>query len=336
MGKKTGKQSVIFENPPHILEAAAIGGKKESEGPLAAGYDMLLEDEYFGEDSWEMAESNLQKQTVELLLRKSKMPADKPDFILSGDLQNQCVGSHYSMRDFEIPFIGLYGACSTMTESLMLSAMMIDGGFAEYIMCGTSSHFCAAEKQFRFPLEYGGVRTPTSQWTVTGSGFALLGKNGDSDIKITGATAGRIVDMGVTDINNMGAAMAPAAADTLTAHFEDTGIKPSEYDLILTGDLGVIGSDLLKDIMNERGYDIYPNHNDCGMLVYDRQKQDVHAGGSGCGCCASVFCGRIFKDLKEKKYKKIAVMATGALMNPQVVLQGQSIPCVAHLVTIEV
>lgn len=211
MGKKIGKQTIDFENPPFILEAVAIGGKKEGEGPLSDGYDMILEDEYFGEDSWELAESNLQKQTAKLLLKKSNITADKLDFIFSGDLQNQCVGSHYSMREFNAPFIGLYGACSTMTESLILSAMAINGGFGEYVMCGTSSHFCAAEKQFRFPLEYGGIRTPTSQWTVTASGFALVGKERQSKIKITGATIGKIVDMGVTDINNMGAAMAPVS-----------------------------------------------------------------------------------------------------------------------------
>lgn len=334
MGKKLGRQTVEFANPPVIREAAAIVGKKEGEGPLAVDFDMILEDEYFGEQSWEKAESSLQLETAQLVIKKSGITEDKLDYILAGDLQNQCTSTHYAMRELDVPFFGLYGACSTMTESLMLSSMLLDGGFASHILCGTSSHFCAAEKQFRFPLEYGGPRTPTSQWTVTGSGFALLSSEG-SGLKITGATTGKIIDMGITDINNMGAAMAPAAADTLAAHFKDTGRNPSDYDLILTGDLGEIGSDLLKDMLNEQGFDIYPNHKDCGMMIFDEQDTDIKAGASGCGCCASVFCGHIFKELKRGTYKRIAVMATGALMNSQIVLQGESIPTIAHLVVIE-
>ena len=333
MGKRIGGQTVCFENPPSILEAAAVVGKKESEGPIAKWFDERHDDEYFGEESWEKAESALQYKTAQLAIQKSGV--SEINYIFAGDLQNQCAGSHYSMRKFDIPFIGVYGACSTMTESLMLSAMTVDGGFAENVLCGASSHFCSAEKQFRFPLEYGGIRTPTAQWTVTGSGFAVVGNSDENLPKITCATTGKIIDFGVTDINNMGGAMAPAAAETLLSHFKDTGRKPSDYDLILTGDLGEVGSDLLCDVMNGEGYDIYSVHNDCGMMIYDRKKQDVHAGGSGCGCCASVFCGKIFKELKEGHYKRIAVMATGALMNPQIVLQGESIPSIAHLVVIE-
>lgn len=334
MEKRIGKQTIKFKNPPTILNTASIVGKKEGEGPLREEFDRICNEEYFGEDSWEKAESSMQLQTVELVLQKQGIKKDKLDYIFAGDLQNQCASTHYAMREFEVPFFGIYGACSTMTESLMLSAMTIDGGYGKHIICGASSHFCSAEKQFRFPLEYGGIRTPTSQWTVTGAGFSILSSDGEGP-KVTSATTGKIIDLGVTDINNMGAAMAPAAADTLQAHFEDTGLKPSDYDLILTGDLGFIGSDLLRDMMNERGYDIYPNHNDCGMMIYERKEQDVHAGGSGCGCCASVFCGKIYNDLKSKKLNKIIVMATGALMNPQIVLQGESIPSIAHLVTIE-
>lgn len=334
MGKRIGSQTIEFHNPPSIAESAAVGGKKEGDGPLASDFDMILEDEYFGKDSWEMAESALQTETVKLVLKKSGIKESELDYIFSGDLQNQCISSHYSMRNLDVPFIGLYGACSTMIESLMLSAVMIDGGFAKKVLCGTSSHFCSAEKQFRFPLEYGGLRTPTSQWTVTASGFAILTDEGKAP-KITMSTAGKIVDMGVTDINNMGGAMAPAAADTLLTHFKDTGRTPDDYDLILTGDLGVVGSDMLKDMLNEKGYDIYQNHNDCGMMIYDIKSQNVNSGGSGCGCCASVFCGHIMKALSNGKYKRIAVMATGALMNPQVVLQGESIPAIAHLVVIE-
>ena len=334
MKKKIGKQTIKFSNPPSVLCAAAAVGKKEGEGPLASEFDMIFEDEYLGEKSWEAAESQMQIKAARLALEKGNVKEEDIDYVFSGDLQNQCTGTHYSMREMDIPYIGLYGACSTMTESLMLGAMTIDGGYAEKILCGTSSHFCAAEKQFRFPLEYGGIRTPTAQWTVTGAGFAILSE-ASGEIRITHATSGKIVDKGVCDINNMGAAMAPAAADTLTAHFRETGFKPKDYDLILTGDLGIVGSDLLCDIMNEAGYDIYGVHNDCGKLIFDEKKQDVHAGGSGCGCCASVFCGHIVKELQRKKYKRIAVMATGALMNPQIVLQGESIPGIAHLVTIE-
>lgn len=334
MKKKIGKQTIKFSNPPSVLCAAAVVGKKEGEGPLASEFDMIFEDEYLGEKSWEAAESQMQIKAARLALEKGNVKEENIDYVFSGDLQNQCTGTHYSMREMDIPYIGLYGACSTMTESLMLGAMTIDGGYAEKILCGTSSHFCAAEKQFRFPLEYGGIRTPTAQWTVTGAGFAILSE-ASGEIRITHATSGKIVDKGVCDINNMGAAMAPAAADTLTAHFRETGFEPKDYDLILTGDLGIVGSDLLCDIMNEAGYDIYGVHNDCGKLIFDEKKQDVHAGGSGCGCCASVFCGHIVKELQRKKYKRIAVMATGALMNPQIVLQGESIPGIAHLVTIE-
>lgn len=334
MDKKTGKQTVKFKNPPYIKAAAATVGKKEGEGPLASEFDMIFEDEYLGEDSWEAAESGMQTETARLAQRKAGLEDKDFDYVFAGDLQNQCTASHYSMRQADIPYIGLYGACSTMTESLMLGAAAIDGGFAKNVLCGTSSHFCAAEKQFRFPLEYGGIRTPTAQWTVTGSGFAVLSEE-DGAARVTCATCGKITDKGVCDINNMGAAMAPAAADTLLAHFKDTGLSPKDYDLILTGDLGIIGSDLLCDIMNETGYDIYGVHNDCGKLIFDAKKQDVHAGGSGCGCCASVFCGHIFKELERGKYKKIALIATGALMNSQTVLQGESIPAIAHLVTVE-
>ena len=335
MNKRKGRQTVIFNSEPSIIAGAAIAGKKEGKGPLFADFDVILSDEYLGMDSWEKAESAMQKRTAELALSKSRVSPERLDFIFSGDLQNQCTGTHYTMRNFNVPFFGLYGACSTMTESLILSAMTIDGGFAENILCGTSSHFCAAEKQFRFPLEYGGLRAPTAQWTVTGSGFSVIGTKKEGKPCITSATIGKIVDKGVTDINNMGAAMAPAAADTLFAHFKDTGKNPSEYDLILTGDLGVVGSDLLRDMMSDNGYNIYPVHNDCGMMIFDIKNQDVHAGGSGCGCMASVFCSHILKNFEKGMYKRIAVMATGALMNPQIILQGESIPAIAHLAVIE-
>lgn len=334
MGKKIGKRTLEFSSAPHIAGAAAVVGKKEGEGPLAADFDMIFDDDYAGAKSGEAAENKFQTEAARLAVEKSGFAETDIDGIFSGDLQNQCTGSHYAMRSFDIPYIGLYGACSTATESLMMSAAMIDGGFFENVLCGTSSHFCAAEKQFRFPLEYGGIRTPTSQWTVTGAGFSVLSKN-TGGVRITCATVGKIIDMGVCDINNMGGAMAGAAADTLTAHFEDTGRNQNDYDLILTGDLGVVGSDIFCDVMYDAGYDIYSVHKDCGKMIFDIENQDVHSGGSGCGCCASVLYGHILKEFERGKYKKAIVAATGALMNPQTVLQGESIPATAHLIVIE-
>lgn len=334
MLKRLGKQTVFFNNPPSIIETASTVGSKEGEGPLAKDFDVVLNDEYLGEESWEKAESRLQSDTAKLALMKANMNFDKVNYMLAGDLLNQCAGAHYGLRELNIPFIGLYGACSTMVESMSVAAMLIDGEYAENVLAVTSSHFCASEKQFRFPLEYGGQRTPSAQWTVTGAGAAILGREGNGPY-VTKVTTGKIVDMGITDANNMGAAMAPAAFETITTHFEDTGMKPSDYDLILTGDLGVVGSEILIDMIKKSGLDISKNHNDCGKLIFDIEKQDVHAGGSGCGCCGSVFCGHIFKKLKTGKLNRIMVVATGALMNPSILLQGESIPSIAHAITIE-
>lgn len=331
---RIGRQTVKLDNPPVIIETSSIVGVKEGKGPLRSAFDKVLTDDTLGEKSWEKSESMLQKQTMLLALEKATLAQGDIDYILAGDLLNQCVGAHYSVRDFDIPFLGLYGACSTMTESMSIGSMLVGGGFANHVMCLTSSHFCSSEKQFRNPLEYGGQRTPSAQWTVTGAGCAILASKG-SGPRITHVTTGKVIDKGVTDISNMGAAMAPAAIDTLLAHFNDTGIKPDEYDMIVTGDLGVIGSDILVELMMEEGFDIRENHRDCGKMIYDIKKQDVHAGGSGCGCCGSVFCGYIYRELKRHNLKKILVMATGALMNPMVVEQGESIPAVAHAVTIE-
>ena len=333
MNQHKGKQTIEFKYPPTIHETASIVGKKEGEGPLKMYFDKILEDEYLGEDSWEKAESRLQKSTAELAMQKSNITDNDIDYILAGDLINQCVGANYAMRDFNSSFFGLYGACSTMTEALTLGSIIIGGGFAKKVLCITSSHFCTAEKQFRFPLEYGGQRTPTSQWTVTGSGCAILTAYGEGPY-ITHTTTGRIVDLGICDTNNMGAAMAPAAADTLTTHFQDTNRTPEDYDLIMTGDLGVVGSDILNELMLKNGYDISSKHKDAGKMIFDLNSQDVHAGGSGCGCCGSVFCGYVFKELKNKKFKNILVMATGALMNTMTVQQGNSIPGIAHAVSI--
>lgn len=331
--KRIGEQTVKLSKPPVIINTAAIAGQKEGEGPLRDSFDAILSDDKLGQKSWELAESELQKRTAQLALDKSGLSNSDINYILAGDLLNQCVGASYGLRDLNIPFLGLYGACSTMAESLSVGSMLIDGGFADKLMCLTSSHFCSAEKQFRYPLEYGGQRPPSAQWTVTGSGCAILSSDGDGP-KITHITTGKIIDMGVTDANNMGAAMAPAAADTLTAHFKELNIQPSEYDLILTGDLGVVGSDILIGLMNDNGFNIAGIHNDCGKLIFDIKAQDVHSGASGCGCCGTVFCGYVYKLLKEKKLNKILLVATGALMNSMSVQQGESIPSIAHAVSV--
>lgn len=335
MNNRLGCQTIFFSNPPTILNTASIVGIKEGEGPLAKDFDTILTDDKFGESSWEKAESRLQREATLTALTKANLTAEAVHYIFGGDLQNQCASSNYGLREFEIPFFGIFGACSTMTEGLSLGAMTLDGGFADNVICVTSSHFCSAEKQFRFPLEYGGQRAPTSQWTVTGAGCAVLACKGSGPY-ITHATVGKIIDMGITDANNMGSAMAPAAVDTLTAHFKDTGRTPEFYDLILTGDLGEVGSDIFTDLMNKNGYNVYPNHNDCGKMIFDSKKQDVHSGGSGCGCCGSVFCGHIYNEIKRGKLKNVLVMATGALMNPGMLQQGESIPGIAHAVSISI
>ncbi|NDO19413.1 stage V sporulation protein AD [Lachnospiraceae bacterium MD329] len=334
LNNRIGKQTVILPNKPVIIETASIAGVKEGEGPLKDYFDRVLSDDTLGEKSWEKSESSLQRETAYLAINKSGFMQSDIDYILAGDLLNQCVGAHYSVRDLDIPFFGLYGACSTMSEGLSIGSMLVDGGYANRVMCMTSSHFCSSERQFRNPLEYGGQRTPSAQWTVTGAGCAILAKDGDGP-KITHITTGKVIDKGITDVSNMGAAMAPAAIDTLIAHFNDTGRTPDYYDMILTGDLGVIGSDILTELMLKEGFDLRQLHSDCGKMIYDIEKQDVHAGGSGCGCFGSVFCGYIFNELRKNNIKKILVMATGALMNPTVIEQGESIPGVAHAVAIE-
>lgn len=335
MNQKLGKQTVRFSSGPYIISHAAVVGAKEGEGPLKNSFDMIVSDDKMGQKSWDLAEGAFQKTAVEIALKKAQLKNTDIEYILSGDLQNQCAATHYGLRETNIPFLGLYGACSTMIESLSVGSMLVCGEYANRVVCLTSSHFCSAEKQYRNPLEYGGQRTPTAQWTATASGAAVVAKNGNGP-RITHITTGKIVDKGITDVSNMGAAMAPAALDTITAHFKDTGLTPDDYDLILTGDLGVTGSEILCELIKKEGYDISHIHNDCGKMLYDIEKQDVHAGGSGCGCCASVLCGHILNELKKGTYKNILVAATGALMNPLTVLQGESIPTISHAVSITV
>ncbi len=331
--KRLGKQTVKFENPPSIISEYSIAGKKENEGKLKGMFDKTIDDAMYGEDSWEKAESKLMKSALHGVISKSEIAENDINYIFAGDLLNQCSGSHYAVRGFNIPFFGLYGACSTMAESLSLASMSIDGGFAEYAIASTSSHFCSAEKQFRFPLEYGGQRTPTAQWTVTGSGAVLLGKH-EKPPYITHVTTGKIVDMGIKDANNMGAAMAPAAADAIKTHFEDTGFRPEDYDLIATGDLGYVGSELLIMLMKENGFNIENVHNDCGCMIFYEKEQDVHSGGSGCGCSAVTLCAKILKEIRSGKLSKVLFIATGALLSQASPLQGETIPCIAHCVRI--
>ena len=332
--EKIGKQTIKFNTPPTILETSSIVGPKEGQGPLAKYFDQCLEDEFWGEKTWEKAESKIIRENVNTLIFKSGIPADKIDYCFAGDLLNQCISTNFGLRDLNIPFFGIFGACSTFVEGLCIGSVFIEGGGAANVLCATSSHFCSAEKQFRFPLELGNQRTPTAQWTVTGSGAALLTKNGNGPY-ITHITPGRIVDMGIKDANNMGAAMAPAALDTLIAHFQDTGRKPSYYDLIITGDLGYIGKDILTDLAKTKGYNIKNNYNDCGVLIFNKDEQDTHSGGSGCACIATTFSGYLFKELKNRKINKILLMATGALMNATSSQQGESIPGIAHAIAIE-
>ena len=331
--KKIGKQTIQFDAPPTILECASIVGPKEAQGPLSKYFDQTLDDEFWGEKTWEKAESKIIRETVNTVIAKSGIPSSAIDFCFAGDLLNQCISSSFGLRELNIPFFGVFGACSTFVESMCLGAMCVES-FAENVLCATSSHFCSAEKQFRFPLELGNQRPPTAQWTVTGSGAAILSNNGNGP-KITHITPGKIVDMGIKDANNMGAAMAPAAFDTLITHFQDTGRKPSYYDVIVTGDLGYVGKDILEDLCKTKGYNINSNYDDCGVLMFDKLKQDTHSGGSGCACIGTIFSGYFYRQLQDKKINKILLIATGALMNATSSQQGESIPGIAHAIAIE-
>ena len=318
---------------PRIIASAAVGGKREGEGPLKDCFDRVSADSYFGEESWERAESHMIRECFDLACNKAGLAA-APDYIIAGDLLNQCVSSAFAMKDSGAPYFGVYGACSTMAESLTLAAMLVDGGYAETACAVTGSHFCTAERQYRYPLEYGGQRTPTSQWTVTGAGAAITGALGRGPY-ISHVTTGRIVDAGINDANNMGAAMAPAAYDTLCAHFADTGRAPEYYDAIFTGDLGALGHDIVQDMFAADGVKLGARYMDCGVLIYDLRTQDVHAGGSGCGCCASVLCGHILPAMRKGIWKRVLVAATGALMSSTSAQQGASIPGICHAVAIE-
>jgi stage V sporulation protein AD len=321
---------MVFAHAPSVAGTGTVAGKKEGEGPLGGTVDYLNEDTTFGETTWEKSESRMQTEALSRAAVKAGLGVEALELIFAGDLLNQCIGTTFGLRDCERPFFGLYGACSTMAEGLTLCAMAIDGGFAGRAAALVSSHFCSAERQYRMPLEYGGQRTPTAQWTVTGAAAMILSETGPGPY-LTHAAVGRIVDAGIKDPANMGAAMAPAAHDTLSGFFADTGMGPADFDLIVTGDLGTLGADLLRDLFARDGVDLGPRYTDCGLLIYDREKQDVHAGGSGCACGALVLCGHILDGLRHGAWNRVLFCGTGALLSPVSSAQGESIPSICHL-----
>ena len=328
-----GRQSIVFARCPAILAAGAIGGKKESEGPLAAYFDGTTADTTFRQLSWEKAESKMQAVALETAKRKAGLKDADLDALFSGDLLNQCVSSSFAVRDTGVPFFGLYGACSTMAEATSLAAMAVNGGYTRVAAAMSSSHFASAERQYRFPLGYGGQRTPTAQWTVTGAGCLILGQREQGPF-INAATVGSVVDYGIKDAANMGAAMAPAAFQTIRAHLDDLGRSPEDYDLIVTGDLGAVGKELLLDLFRREGISLGGVYQDCGTMIYDLNRQDVHAGGSGCGCGSVVLCGYLMGQLLKGKLRHILFCGTGALLSPLTTQQGESIPAVCHAVAI--
>lgn len=339
--KKVGK-TYIFESAPLIVGSAGVVGKKEGEGPLGDDFDMIFEDTTMGQESFELAESAMLHDAIIRALASANVSPNDVDFVMTGDLLDQCTGSCFALKDLEMPFIGMYGACSTMALTLCNSAMLVSAG-ANICVAGASSHFASSERQFRYPLEYGGQRPPTAQWTVTGAGCAVVQNQENIDpenlqnaVEISAVHIGTITDLGIKDANNMGAAMAPAAARTIADFLNDTQTKPEDYDLILTGDLGFTGSKLLYELLQKNsGIDIKTRHKDCGMMIFDLAEQDVNSGGSGCGCSASVVCSHIMKNIKNGTLKKVLFVATGALMSPTSTKQGRSIPGIAHAVLLE-
>ncbi len=302
--KRMGKQTVRIAGDVQIIGASSVVGKKEGEGPIASSFDVIFDEGHWGETTWEKAESKMQKEAVSLAVAKAGKSLSDINMMFAGDLINQCICTSFGVRELQIPFYGIFGACSTMAESLSLGATMIDGGFAENVVCGTSSHFASAERQFRLPMEYGGQRAYTAQWTVTGSGMVVLSNEGQGPY-VTHITTGVITDKGIKDAGNMGAAMAPAAVSTLISHFNDTGRQPDYYDLIVTGDLGRLGSEIVRDLMDKNNITLGANYNDCGLIIFDLKKQDVHSGGSGCGCSAAVLCGHILKQMQSGLLSKV-------------------------------
>ncbi|MBR1692301.1 MAG: stage V sporulation protein AD [Lachnospiraceae bacterium] len=332
-----GKQSVKIPVPVYIAASASVVGTKESEGPLSSLFDVQGQDDLFGCNTWEEAESTLQKEAVTLALGKAKLNNEDIRYLFAGDLLGQAMATSFGLSSFKIPLFGLFGACSTCGESLSLGAMSVAGGYARHVVCVTSSHFASAEKEFRFPLEYGGQRPPYATWTVTGSGAFVLSGEKKRAVRamITGITTGRIVDYGIKDNFNMGCTMAPAAAEVIHQHFEDFSRSPDDYDKIITGDLGSVGQIALLDILKEKGYDIAGKHMDCGIEIYDSQKQNTGAGGSGCGCSATVLSAYVLKKLEEGVWSRVLFVPTGALLSKTSFNEGMSVPGIAHAVVIE-
>lgn len=340
-----GKQSVEFDKPVFIYESASVVGQKEGEGPLGQYFDQIVQDPLAGEKSWELAESKFQEMAIEKLIDKAtckdstgndkaKKTLDNIRYIIGGDLLGQLIATTFGVMGFEKPFLGMYGACSTIGESLSIGSMLVSAGYADDVIAVASSHFGSAEKTFRTPLEYGNQRHFSATWTVTGSGAFML-SNTAGKAKITGITTGKIVDYGIKDAQNMGACMAPAAADVIACHFKDFNTMPRDYDRIITGDLGVVGQKILIDLLKDKDYDISSVHMDCGIEIYDAQKQDTHAGGSGCGCSATALAGFIMDKISKKEFTKVLFIPTGALLSPVSVNEKQSIPGIAHLIQIE-
>lgn len=356
--KKIGTQTVCFENRPYIIGRGNTVGTKEGEGPLGSCFDEILEDDMYGEKSWEKAESKMLQTAMSNACRRAQLKKDDIDVMLSGDLVNQIMSSSFAARNMHIPFLGLYGACSTMTESLVLGSMLVEGEFAANVLAGASSHFCTAERQFRMPVEHGNQRPPSAQWTATAAGAIVISEcpaaaadcgdglcspsgiimNSGKHIRVSSATVGKVIDAGIKDANQMGAAMAPAAVDTLLNHLQDTGRDIDYYDLVATGDLGYIGKDIMCDLLVDAGLDsqkVFSHYDDCGTLLFSKD-QDVHGGGSGCGCSAAVLTASLLPKLESGEYKRILLMSTGALLSTISPFQGESIPGIAHAVSLEV
>jgi stage V sporulation protein AD len=340
--KIVGKQSVSFTNPPYIIAAASIAGKKEGEGPMGAHFDVIHQDPLVGKDSWEEAESELIRQAATKALEKAGLKNTDIRYLVGGDLLGQLIATSFGIAELEIPTFGLYGACSTMGEAMSVGSILVDGGFAGRVLALTSSHFAGAEKQFRFPLDYGNQRPYSASWTVTGSGAVILGdqnsyqsKDNEAPVVIKGITTGKIIDFGLKDSMNMGACMAPAAYETIRQNFEDFGVQPSYYDKIITGDLGYVGKNILIDLLKEKNYDITANHMDCGIEIFDKDSQDTHSGGSGCGCSALIFTGYILKQLRSRAWKRVLFIPTGALLSQVSYNEGKTVPGIAHAVIVE-
>lgn len=332
---KIGKCSIEFDNKPLISASASVVGQKEGEGPLEEYFDRVIDDPMAGQNTWEEAESEMQRQLVDELLIKSGLQAKEIRYFFAGDLLGQLIATSFGISGFEVPVFGLYGACSTMGEALSLAAMTVSAGYADNVIAMTSSHFGSAEKQFRFPLDYGNQRPLCATWTVTGAGGVILSASGESEICVSGITTGRIVDYGIQDSFNMGAAMAPAACDVIYNHLMDFERRPEDYDAIYTGDLGSVGQTILIDLMDKRGFDISKVHHDCGVEIYDAGTQDTHAGGSGCGCSAATLSAQILRRIREGEYSRVLFVPTGALLSAISFNEGKTVPGIAHAVVIE-